>query len=59
MGLRAKYTLFLSDLNKNDFSQQISKSTPNIKFHKNSFSGSRAVPRERKDGRKTRQTWRS
>jgi hypothetical protein len=42
--LHAKYRLFLSDLMKLEFSEQIFKKYPNIKFHENPCSGSRVVP---------------
>ena len=50
IGLLAKYTLFLSDFNENEFSQQIFEKYSNFNFHKNSFIGSRVVP-PRADGR--------
>jgi hypothetical protein len=43
-GLHVKYPLFLSDFNKTRISQQIFETRSDMKFHKNSATGSRVVP---------------
>ena len=45
-GLHVKYTLFLSDLTKFEFSLQISEKYKNIKLFEDLFTGSRFIPCE-------------
>jgi len=48
--LHVRYPLFLTDFNESwIFMADIRKKNPNMKFHQNSSSGSRVVPRERAD----------
>jgi len=42
--LRAKYRLFLSDVNKLEFSRNILGKHSNIKFHENQSTRNRVVP---------------
>ena len=44
VGLHVKYTLFLSDFMRLEFSRQIFENTSNTNFHENPSSGSRVVP---------------
>jgi hypothetical protein len=44
-----KYPLFLSDLNRREFSRQIFQESSNMKFHENLSSESRVVPCGRTD----------
>jgi hypothetical protein len=47
--LDVQYPVFLSNLNKLEFSRQIFKKPSNIKFHENPSNGSRVVPRGQTD----------
>jgi hypothetical protein len=54
--LHVKYPLFLSDFNETSIFSKDFEKYSNIKFHENPCSGSRAVPRDRTDGRLEGQT---
>jgi len=54
IGLHVKYPLFLFDLMKLEFPQQIFEKYSNIKFHENPSSGNRVVPYGRTDRRTDR-----
>ena len=47
--LDVQYPVFLSNLNKLEFSRQIFEKPSNIKFHENPSNGSRVVPRGQTD----------
>jgi hypothetical protein len=49
IGLHVKYPLFLFDLMKLEFPEQVLEKYANIKFHENPSSGNRVVPYGRRD----------
>jgi hypothetical protein len=56
IGIRVTYPVFLSDIKKIEFSQQIFEKYTNIKFNETPSSGSRGVPCGRLERRTDRQT---